>query len=184
MQHHKKLSRKRVGLGLASGAVALALMGGVASVANAAAASPVASPSSSDARPGHHRDGFEGSLAKKLATKLSVSESKVRDALKAFRESNKPADSKDRKASSMTPAQRKSDHQAREKALATSLAKSLGVEEAKVSSALKAIQDEAKASRAAELKTRLDDAVRNGKLSSTEESAILKAAGLGLLTRR
>lgn len=58
-------------------------------------------------------------------------------------------------------------------ALAQSFAKSLGVEEAKVITALKELRTEAKAVRSTELKSKLDSAVNDGTLTQAE--AVIKA---------
>ncbi|MFJ3957494.1 hypothetical protein [Arthrobacter sp. NPDC090010] len=185
MNEKKPLSpKKKLGLGLAAGAVTVISLGGFASAAYAASPTPASETTTATTSDGgHHRGGFEGGLAKQLAAKLSVSETKVADALKAFREANKPTDTKQQEASK-TPEQRQADQQAREKALTASLAKSLGLDESKVSAALTAVRSDAKTERTAELKSRLDQAVKDGKLSSSEESAVLKAQNLGLLGGR
>ena len=94
---------KRITLGVAAGALALGAGLGATSIATAATTpspSATASPngtSSADAttpsdrsgKPGGHgRD--RGQIAAELATKLGVDEAKVTEALKAFREANKP----------------------------------------------------------------------------------------------
>jgi hypothetical protein len=70
-------------------------------------------------------------------------------------------------------------------ALATALAKELGIDKAKVAAALAKVQTEreaaAKAERLADLKTRLDAAVTAGTLTRAEADAILKAAQNGVL---
>src|SRR6266540_3872413 len=67
----------------------------------------------------------------------------------------------------------------REDELATALAKELGLPKDKVATALDKVQTQleakARADRQAELKTRLDQAVKDGKLTQAQEDAILKA---------
>jgi membrane-bound lytic murein transglycosylase B len=92
-------------------------------------------------------------------------------------------------ASSSAPAADKPDREAaraaRQDELAAALATELGIDKAKVAAALEKVQaaqrDEAKADRQAQLKTRLDEAVKAGKLTADEAAAILKAAEAGVL---
>ena len=69
--------------------------------------------------------------------------------------------------------------------LAAKLAEELGVDQAKVQAALDKISSEqqaqAKADRLAALKQRLDQAVKDGKLTQAEADAIYKAAENGVL---
>ncbi|HET6530974.1 MAG TPA: hypothetical protein VFH03_10245 [Actinoplanes sp.] len=80
---------------------------------------------------------------------------------------------------------RAADRAARQQELAAALAAELGIDQAKVAAALEKVQAdreaEAKADRLADLKTRLDAAVREGKLTADESAAILKAAEAGVL---
>jgi hypothetical protein len=89
--------------------------------------------------------------------------------------SSAPADKPDREAAR---AQRQDE-------LAAALATELGIDKAKVAAALEKVQTaretEAKADRIAELKTRLDAAVQEGKLTAEQSAAILKAAEAGVL---
>ena len=203
---------KQITLGLAAGALALGTGLGVTSMASATTTpDPGATSTPSEAATpgqtsgdglapgkGHGRHGGPGRdaghLASALATKLGVDETKVTDALKAFRDANKPAQapSDDTKPSEgSTPsdgtAQSKGseagrpDRAAMEAALAKSLASSLGVEESKVTAALEEIRSEAKSDRAAELKSRLDQAVTDGKLTQAEADAVTKAVEAGVI---
>jgi len=69
--------------------------------------------------------------------------------------------------------------------LAAKLAKELGIDQAKVQAALDKIESErqaqTKADRLAALKQRLDQAVKDGKLTQAEADAIYKAAENGVL---
>ena len=115
--------------------------------------------------------------AKALAEKLGVSEAQVTEAVKAFRQANRPAKpNRDRTDPSTRP-----DPAARDAALATSLADSLGVDEAKVSAALAEIRSAATRERAAALKTKLDAAVKAGTLTQAEADAVAKAADKGVI---
>jgi hypothetical protein len=82
-------------------------------------------------------------------------------------------------------ADREAAREARENELAEKLAKELGVDQAKVKAALDKIQAEdqaaAKTERLAALKQRLDQAVKDGKLTQAEADAIYKAAENGTL---
>ncbi|MEV6488019.1 hypothetical protein AB0M20_05160 [Actinoplanes sp. NPDC051633] len=77
------------------------------------------------------------------------------------------------------------DPAARQQELAAALAKELGIDQAKVAAALEKVrtdqQNAAKADRIAELRTRLDAAVKDGKLTAEQRDAILKAAEAGVL---
>jgi len=85
------------------------------------------------------------------------------------------------------------EHAKRQDELAAALATELGIDKAKVAAALEKVQaaqkpdpktrpeGAAKPDRTAELKTRLDEAVKAGKLTAEESAAILKAAEAGVL---
>jgi membrane-bound lytic murein transglycosylase B len=89
----------------------------------------------------------------------------------------------------------KADHAQRQEELAAALATELGIDKAKVAAALDKVeaarQAEHKdktppakpdpAKRVEDLKTRLDAAVKDGKLTAEESAAILKAAEAGVL---
>lgn len=197
---------KKITLGFAAGALALGTGLGVTSMASAAttpapdatSTPSAASTPSETATPdqtsgdamvpgkGHGRHGGPGrdagQIASALATKFGVDEAKVTEALKAFRDANKPATPP---AEGTTPSGgtegTKPDRAAMDAALAKSLASSWGVEESKVTAALEEIRSEAKADRAAELKTRLDQAVTDGKLTQAEADAVTKAVEAGVI---
>ena len=114
--------------------------------------------------------------ASALAAKLGVDEAKVTDALKAFRDAHRPA---------TRPAEgEKPDRGAMDAALAKSLAESLGIDEAKVTAALEELRAEAQSERAAALKSRLDQAVADGKLTQAEADAVTKAVKNGVIGGR
>ncbi|GAA2844865.1 hypothetical protein [Paenarthrobacter ilicis] len=179
---------KRITLGVAAGALALGAGMGVTSMATAAttpspsatsSADASAAPSDAAGKPGVHghgpgRDG--GKMATELATKLGVDEAKVTDALKAFREANKPTTPPAEGTEGTKP-----DRATQEAALAKSLATALGVDEAKVTTALDEIRAEGQAQRSAALKTRLDKAVTDGKLTQAEADAVTKAVDAGVI---
>ncbi|MFF1384741.1 hypothetical protein ACFVWT_14365 [Arthrobacter sp. NPDC058288] len=176
-------SRKKLGLGL--GAVALVVgagigVSGIASAATTPAPTPSPSASATPNADGHHRGQMGGRhghggvvQASELAAKLGVDEAKVTEALKTFRDANKPAT---RPAEGAKP-----DREAMEAALAKSLAASLGIEESKVTAALEELRTEAQSQRAAALKTRLDKAVADGKLTQAEADAVTKAVKNGVI---
>ncbi|MFF2345361.1 hypothetical protein [Pseudarthrobacter sp. NPDC058119] len=175
---------KKMTLGLSAAALALGAGIGVAGMASATTTAPTPTPSASSSASaddgtstGHGGMGRHGGKgmeqASALAAKLGVDEAKVTDALKAFREANKPT---------TPPADgQKPDPAAREAALAKSLAASLGIDEAKVTAALQEIRSEEQSEHAAELKTRLDKAVTDGKLTQAEADAVTKAVQNGVI---
>jgi len=69
-------------------------------------------------------------------------------------------------------------------ALAASLAKSLGIDEAKVKTALEELRTQAQSDRAAALKGRLDQAVKDGTLTQAEADAVTKAVEKGVIGGR
>lgn len=132
---------------------------------------PSQSPSDTDDRGNHgNRGPRDSELAKQLASKLGLDESKVTTALqeahKALRENDNFRD--------MTPEQRHTE-------LAKQLASKLGVEESKVKTALDEIHKARQAQARTEFKSRLDQAVKDGKLTQTEADAVLKAWDAGLI---
>jgi uncharacterized protein YaiL (DUF2058 family) len=178
----------KIALGIGAAAVALGAGLGVAGMASATT-TPTPTPTPSSSAPGNFADGHgmrgghhghggaeSGARAKELAAKLGVDEAKVTDALKAFREANRPA-------TPPTPGQpgQKPDRAAMQKALAASLAKSLGIDEAKVTAALEELRTAEQAKHAAALKPRLDQAVKDGTLTQAEADAVTKAAEKGVI---
>lgn len=176
----------KIALGLGAAAVALGAGLGVAGMASATT-TPTPTPAPSSSAPGNnfadghgmrgghrgHGSAEFGARAKELAAKLGVDEAKVTEALKTFREANRPA----------TPpvAGQKPDRAAMQKALAASLAKSLGIDEAKVTAALAELRTAEQANHAAALKPRLDQAVKDGTLTQEEADAVTKAAEKGVI---
>ena len=171
-------------LSLSAGAVALGAGFGVTEMAVATTATPTPTPTSSSpsgipapdrhmlGRGKHgHGHGDRGGQAAALAAKLGVDEAKVAEALRAFREANRPAGPR--------TDGRKPDRAAMEAALAASLAKSLGIDEAKVKTALEELRTEAQKNRAAALKPRRDQAGADGTL--TQADAVTKAVEQGVI---
>lgn len=194
-------SRKIIIASAAAGVVALGV-----GVAGYAVADPTTSPSPNPSAsgpadpgrggpggPGGHRGGpgrgFEdGDLAKQLASKLGVDETKVSEALKAIREANRPA--KPSTAPSAKPSADPSakptrpDPATREAALAKQLASKLGIDEAKVTKAFEEIRADRQADQAKALKTKLDAAVKAGTLTQAEADAVTKAVEKGVISGR
>ena len=151
------------GMGLAVGGVAMAN-------ADAPTTTTSTTSTSAAAQPGPGRDG--GQLAATLAKQLGLSESKVKAALDAVRDAQKPTKSADgTKPTPPTEAERAA-HQA---AFIKALAAKLDVSEAKVKAALAVAQTEARATERADLKTKLDAAVKAGTLTDADEASVLKA---------
>lgn len=189
---------KRIALGLTATALAVGAGIGVAGVASAAI-TPTPTPSASSSAPadgspggttsagpadgkgtrgGHGHAGFRGVDAAELATKLGVDEAKVTEALTAYRNANKPAaGTADGRAVEGT----RPDPAVKQAELAKSLAAALGIDEAKVTAALEELRTAEQEQRAAALKTRLDQAVTDGKLTQAEADAVTKAAQNGVL---
>ena len=185
---------------VASAATGILALGVGLGVAGHAAADPSGSPTanpSARADPGQggpgspggrgHRGGpgrgaFDQDLAKQLAEKLGVDQTKVSDALKAIREANKPTTPPSANPSA-SPSERptRPDPTKREAQLAKQLAEKLGIDEAKVTKALDEIRAERQADRAAALKTRLDAAVKAGTLTQAEADAVTKAVEKGVI---
>lgn len=185
----------------AAGALALGVGIGIAGYASA---DPTTSPtpgSSASTDPGQGRGGHgpgdrrgpgrgapDADLAKQLAEKLGVDEALVTEALTEIREANRPskpttdpssAPSADPSAQPTRP-----DPAEREAALAKQLAEKLGIDEALVTKAFEEIRAARQADRAAELKTRLDDAVKAGTLTQAEADAVTKAVEKGVIGGR
>lgn len=155
------------GAGLSVGAVGLAQ------------ADDSAGSSSSAERPGPGRDqgpGFAGrDGGAELAKALGVSEEKLRAAVRAVREDLRP------KGERPDGPPSEADRNKREKALASALAKQLNISEAKVTAALEKVKKDAAADRRTDLSTRLDTAVKAGKLTADDKASVLKAYDAGVL---
>lgn len=183
---------KRITLGLTATALALGAGIGIAGVASAtttptpSASSSTSADGSTSAAPadgkgmrgGHGHGGFRGVDAAELATKLGVDEATVTEALMAYRDANRPttppADGTKTEGTRPDPAAKQAE-------LAKSLAATLGIDEAKVTAALEELRTAEQADRAAALKTRLDAAVTDGKLTQAEADAVTKAVQSGVI---
>lgn len=118
--------------------------------------------------------GVMGPDAEALATKLGLDATTVQKAIQEVHQAQRPAE---------RPATRPTDEQREERraAFIKALATKLGVSESKLTSAIDALQAEHQAQRATEMKSRLDQAVKDGTLTQTEADAVLKAIKAGVL---
>ena len=173
------MTSKKTAVAVAAGVLALGAGVGIAGVA---AADPTPTPTASGSatpgtdRPGggRHGGGFrDGALVTELASKLGVSEDKVREALQAIHD--------ERRSSTTAPPADQTPEQ-RDAVLAKALAGKLGLEEAKVTSALAELRAARQAEQAAALKERLDAAVADGKLTGAEADAVTKAVEQGVIS--
>lgn len=156
------------GLGLAVGGVALA---------SAETQAPDTTAGSS-MHPGGPR-GEHGQIAKVLAEELGLKQAVVQKALDAVRDDLRP--DKPAEGTAPTPPT-EAERAERQAALATALAKELGVSEAKVKAALEVLHEtmeaeheERRTESRAELVTRLDAAVKAGTLTEADKASVLKA---------
>lgn len=185
---------KKTTMTLGTSAAGLALLAGLgfAGVASAADSSGSASDSAKSTtesatidekattdrgKHGGRGGNHSAEIASGLAKKLGVDETKLSDALKTYREANKPT----KRTEGTTT---KSDRSTSDEAMAKSLAKSLGIEESKVTTALAELRSEAQSERAAGLKSTLDTAVTDGKLTQAEAAAVTKAVEQGVIDGR
>jgi hypothetical protein len=124
---------------------------------------------------GQGRFGLGGDVAA-LAQKLGVDETKLRTALGAVRDELK-AERKADRANGTTPpkAGALSDD------FANRLAKQLGISADKVKTSISDLRAAAQASRQQAFDSRLDQAVKDGKLTQAEADAVKKAAQLGVI---
>lgn len=158
--------------GVAGAIAGLGLTVGGVAMANADAPSTT----SQQPGPGPGRDG--GRLATTLAKQLGLSEAKVKAALDALREDQRPAEpSSGTRPSPPTEAERN----ARQAAFIKALAAKLDVSEAKVRAALAVARAEARATERSNLETRLDAAVKAGTLTDADEASVLKAFDAGVI---
>jgi len=174
------VASKKTAVAVAAGVLALGAGVGIAGVAAAdptptpnPTATASGSPTPGTDRPGggRHGGGFrDGAELTELAGRLGVTEDKLSEALRAIREENRAA----------TPPTDQT-REARDAALAKSLAEKLELDEAKVTTALAEIRTARQAERAAALKERLDAAVADGKLTQAEADAVTKAVEQGVI---
>jgi hypothetical protein len=126
--------------------------------------------------PGHRGFGLGlGGDRAALAKELGVSEDKLKTALQNVRDDLRPDKGVRPKAGT------RPDPRVLQEKFATALAKELGISSAKVTAALDSLKAEHEAERAKEFEARLDQAVKDGKLTQTEADAVLKAAKAGII---
>ncbi|EWT00448.1 hypothetical protein N865_15470 [Intrasporangium oryzae NRRL B-24470] len=114
-----------------------------------------------------------------LATNLGVDEAKLRDALKTVRDQLKAEHQAGRGTPGTPPTA--ADRAAMQTELATKLAAALGVDEAKVQTALTELRAAHEAERQKAFDDRLAKAVTDGKLTQAEADAVKKAAQEGVI---
>lgn len=124
---------------------------------------------------GMGRFGLGGDVAA-LAQKLGVDESKLRAALVTVRDEIQAERKADRANGTTPPKMGALGDEA-----ANKLAKQLGISADKVKTAISELRAAAQASRQQALASRLDQAVKDGKLSQAEADAVKKAAKLGII---
>lgn len=132
--------------------------------------------------PGRGPGGFgmgRGLDTAALATKLGVTENKLTAALQTVGQSMHDQHEKAEDGTRNPPTQAEID--ARQQAFAAALAKELGIDQTKVTAAFDALRAEREAARKAELSTRLDAAVKSGKLTDADKQSILKGFDAGVL---
>ena len=173
-----------IGIGAAQMAMADPSTSPSTSASASSSSSSSSSTSSSDANKpgrGHGRGmGLPGVSSADLAEKLGLSESTVKSAIETVAEANR--DSATKPDEDATQAEREAAREAREKTLITALAKELGVDEAKVTAAVDALQAEQKAEHLDALTTKLDAAVKAGTLTQAEADAVVKAYKVGVIS--
>ena len=196
------MNRKVAGIA-AVGAAALAIGFGISSAAQADDAASTPSPTTQSGprdsngngrgwgAGGRHGMGgmggiggmgaFGGDLSD-LAEKLGVDESQLRDAMAAVRDDLRD-ELKDVRAAGKDNAT--ADRQALwdqvQQKLADALAAELGIDSSKVSGALADLEAEHEAERDQALTDRLDQAVKDGKLTQAEADAVKKAVDAGVI---
>lgn len=126
---------------------------------------------------GKHGAGLRGIDTAALAEKLGVSEDKLKTAL---------AEIGKERSGEAKPSQPPSeaDREARQAEQAKALAEKLGIDEAKVTAALEELRESRQADHKEQLQQRLDQAVKDGKLTQAEADAVLKAFDAGVLNGR
>ncbi|GAB3068229.1 hypothetical protein [Pedococcus soli] len=132
--------------------------------------------------PGTRGHGPDGADAAALAKELGVTEAKLRTALDAVRDANRPARPATPPAQGTKPTPpTAAERTAHEKARVAALAKQLGLSEAKVQAAFDAVRADHEAARRTDLSSRLDGAVKDGKLTAADKASVLKAFDAGVL---
>ena len=196
------INKKVAGIA-AVGAAALAIGFGISSAAQADDATPAPSPTTQSGSNGSNGNGdgngngrgwgaggkhgmgemsaFGGDLSE-LASKLGVDEAQLRDAMAAVRDDLKDEVKGLRGAAKDDPnADRQALRDQMQQKLADALAAELGIDSSKVSSALEDLEAAREAERDQALTDRLDQAVKDGKLTQAEADAVKKAVDAGVI---
>lgn len=170
--------RTRTKLALATIGLSATVASGIAGPAFAATTDhPTATASATTAAPStntgvgstdHHAMGrrLGAQFAKDLAAQLGLPQQKVTTAVQQVR------------------AQLRTDHKdgtATQGEFVTQLATKLGLDQTKVRTAVQAVRSQEQADRQAQLKTRLDQAVKAGKISQSDADAYLRVVQSGAL---
>jgi hypothetical protein len=166
MQKRAKITLATLGL---SGALAVGIAGpAYAATGGSPASTPTAASTAPTAGKAHTRFGAQ--FAQDLATQLGVPTAKVTTALQQLRAEHQAQ----KQGQATDPAQR-------EQQFASKLAAKLGLDGTKVSDAVKTVRAKEKADRQARLKSRLDQAVKSGKISQSDADAYLRVVDSGAL---
>lgn len=196
------INKKVAGIA-AVGAAALAIGFGISSAAQADDATPAPSPTTQSGSNGSngngdgngngrgwgaggkHGMGGMGALGgdlSELASKLGVDEAQLRDAMAAVRDDLKDELKGLRGAAKDDPnADRQALRDQMQQKLADALAAELGIDSSNVSSALEDLEAAREAERDQALTDRLDQAVKDGKLTQAEADAVKKAVDAGVI---
>jgi hypothetical protein len=196
------INKKVAGIA-AVGAAALAIGFGISSAAQADDATPAPSPTTQSGSNGSngngdgngngrgwgaggkHGMGGMGALGgdlSELASKLGVDEAQLRDAMAAVRDDLKDELKGLRGAAKDDPnADRQALRDQMQQKLADALAAELGIDSSKVRSALEDLEAAREAERDQALTDRLDQAVKDGKLTQAEADAVKKAVDAGVI---
>jgi hypothetical protein len=196
------INKKVAGIA-AVGAAALAIGFGISSAAQADDATPAPSPTTQSGPNGSNGNGdgngngrgwgaggkhgmggmgaFGGDLSE-LASKLGVDEAQLRDAMAAVRDDLKDELKGLRGAAKDDPnVDRQAFRDQMQQKLADALAAELGIDSSKVRSALEDLEAAREAERDQALTDRLDQAVKDGKLTQAEADAVKKAVDAGVI---
>lgn len=188
---------KKLIAGVTGAALAAGMGLGLTQFAQADTGSPTPTPSISSSSPadsgrsmgrlggqhgkGHQTSGRATTHVSDLAAKLGLPQETVSEAITAVREdvrATRPS------TGSTDPADRDAAREEHRTALADALAQELGIDEATVSTALSEMQAESQASRNADKKATLDQAVSDGTLTQDEADAVQKAMDSGITFNR
>ena len=112
---------------------------------------------------------------------MGVEEAELKTALGEIRADQKSATREAKPSEQPTEAEREAEPEARQAEFAKALTEKLGIAEAAVTEALESAASERSAESAEKLKTKLDQAVTDGKLTQAEADAVSKAVETGVI---